>query len=391
MHFKRDDDPNWTMREVSGGQVLDGQYRFSQLEEETTYQFKLQAKGNGVTTAAGWSDRYSFVILVHTGPPPAPTGLAVRSKTETSVKLEYHTVMGATYEVEHEEAGAGTRDARNDEVPGSTSGLAIHTVTGLDEGTEYEFRVRATGDGSRWTNEARDWSDTVSSRTMGYTAAIPAPSLSPQCAGLLGTTRSPEESNPVTPYTAPDGSTHHATTELWGRLIDEEIFPNYPNYCVQGRYISTSLPGADTISWSGSLFYTVSSTTPSDVANLDSLTLESFNALYDAQRPTTSDAPVRTVIYSCPGPCKGGTLQTEEVILKRKYLKVPAAYLYGTYTFTIDGQRHPMNSNTDGEAPPAGDLRDSLTCIMTRIGQELAEDLAPDLVETVLDWLEPLC
>ena len=74
----------------------------------------------------------------------------------------------------------------------------------------------------------------------------------------------------------------------------------------------------------------------------------------------------------------------------RKHLKVPAAYLYGTYTFTIDGRRHPMNSNTNGDAPPAGNLSDSLVCNTTRIGQELAEDLTPDLVQTVLDWLEPL-
>ena len=316
---------------------------------------------------------------------PRPTGLAVRSKTETSVKLEYHTVMGATYEVDPERVGGGTRDVRNDEAPGSTSGLAVHTVSGLESGTEYSFRVRATGDGSRWTAAEGDWSATLVVRTPGFTALLPTPSLDWPCGG-----NRPDGASPWGVYNGfTNNSTHKARAEVWGHLVNIPTVPSlHGKYCVQARVISESTPGADGMTWTGKLFKTVSSIGRSDLDDFDNMTPEDFYALYDAQEPAAGATATQSVPYTCSSACRGGTLQTEPLLITRKYIKVPAVYIKGTHVFTVGGVSHTLETEADDEALPAGELTQSQTSYWSNVLAEVTSDVGPEWAQRILEVLQ---
>ena len=304
-------------------------------------------------------------------------------------------MMGATYEVDPERAGAGTRGARNDEDPGSTSGLAHHTVSGLESGTEYSFRVRGTGDGSRWTNEASDWS-ALTVRTAGYAAFREAPALSGECAGV----RHPAAQSPIATRTTSDGTTITAKSEIYKRMILSEGHEDRYDYCVQSRFISKAAPGADTMSWSGKLHKTLPSINSSDVSNYQELDHDDFYEFFDEPPAPPTGSVVKKSIgpYSCSEPCQGGAIQTRPTIIHRKYIKVTGMYANGQHDFSTDGGSYTLYTSSNTTIPmkgpdsgPDGQLdHGDLLIFWSNVGLEFAGDIAPEPVQPIIDFLQQL-
>ncbi len=93
-------------------------------------------------------------------PPPAPSNLDAAADGENEIDLTWSRVADATrYEVEYKE---DSETAWTD-VQGSTQ-TTSETVDGLMCGTEYDFRVRAHGDGTR-RDHWGPWSETASAQT----------------------------------------------------------------------------------------------------------------------------------------------------------------------------------------------------------------------------------
>ena len=162
------DSIGWEWDAVAGVDGYEAQFSSSQPFVDTDQIFNtdttshvvhnLAAEANGylrVRSVIGTgSDRrlsdWSATSTGTTGTAPAPDPLAApenfesTAQTNDSITLGWDQVAGAeTYEVEFREAGASSWDDADcgdgsNEVDGTTC-----VVSGLDEGTDYEFRVRA--------------------------------------------------------------------------------------------------------------------------------------------------------------------------------------------------------------------------------------------------------
>ena len=382
---------DWTNRPLVEAQVITGQESFDGLVEGETYKFHMRAigkveEGQDYYSTTEWSE-YSHPILVTLGPPPAPASLGVSSKTETSVILSYGPVSGATYQVHYRKTTPDDSGSWDPYEPSSPVTGSTFPVEGLDSGTEYDFQVRAVGDGSRYKAEAGDWSEpSLVVRTAGFTALLPTPSLEWPCGG-----NRPDGQSPWAVYNGfANNSTHKARAEVWGNLVVLPTVPSYHGkYCVQARVISESTPGADSMTWTGELFKTVSSIEQSDLDNFDNMTPEDFYALYDAQEPAAGASATQSVTpHTCSFPCRGGTLQTDPLLITRKYIKVPAVYIKGTHVFTVGGVSHTLTTEAKDEADPAGELTQSLISYWGHVLAEVTSDVGPEWAQSIVHVLQ---
>ena len=393
---------SWTTATNLSSQQGIGQWDKSELTwRNTTYEFKCAPKVMGLTDSAECG-RWSISRLATTGPPPEPTGLAVRSKTETSVKLEYHTVMGATYEVDPERVGGGTRDVRNDEAPGSTSGLAIHTVTGLESGTEYSFRVRATGDGSRWTNEASE--SVLMVRTAGTApVSYAAPSTHDigsghdECYNTLGRVYVHEHAGAdTTPEqtTTLGSTTHVAKADFYFMpILPDRTVPIVSSYCWKGRVTNESTPGAMESEWSGAIHEGEYRWVNFDVTQLARAILGQTTGPVVAFRQYHSPARTDTPLFprvdrSCAAPCEGGWTDLQRVQSVPAVLRHKTYYVFGGHSFTHVGS--PWETTTDNKAStPARWPVLSLGWVGAVLG-EIAQDLAEEPMQLLRDKVDEL-
>ena len=113
---------------------------------ETTYEFRVQARGDGTTWAAEWGEPSDAVSLA-TGtcnPPPAPGGVEVVANSDGTFGVTWTAVTGADmYRVRYRVSGDGWSDV------GTTTDASV-TVSPSETsqcGSVYELGVRARGDG----------------------------------------------------------------------------------------------------------------------------------------------------------------------------------------------------------------------------------------------------
>ena len=121
-----------------------------------------------------WSEADKAATDEPPPPPPAvaldfPDNVETSDRQDNSITVAWDAVDDADeYEVEQREDGGGWVDANC----GSATGSNVVTDTscvasGLDEDTEYDFRVKAFPDSSDSTKTESGWSRTVSATTTG--------------------------------------------------------------------------------------------------------------------------------------------------------------------------------------------------------------------------------
>lgn len=134
--FEQDDGTVWIAVANLGPMVTS--YTATGLENGTTYRFRVTAEN-----AAGWGAVSDDVTATPYGLPEAPTGLLLTAG-DAEVSLSWTAADGngrpvLDYAIEYGTSSAGPWTAFTDGVSTSTSSV----VTGLTNGTEYTFRVRA--------------------------------------------------------------------------------------------------------------------------------------------------------------------------------------------------------------------------------------------------------
>ena len=144
-------------------------HRFTDLASGRTAHVRVRAKRG--TDRGLWSDSVSD----ETDEPPVepigtPTGLSATGATRTQVTINWPDVTRAvTYEVQQRVGSSGNwGDATCDESDDNEVTDSVCTATGLTNGTEYEFRVRAVpvdDDDDLFRESA--WSTPVSATTTG--------------------------------------------------------------------------------------------------------------------------------------------------------------------------------------------------------------------------------
>ena len=133
----------------------------------TDYQFRVAAYGDGTTYATSWGNSSGSVsvgtddCVTELPSPPAPSGATAGSPTQTGVYVGWNALSGANkYRVEYRQGSSGSWSVSSDALtsPG-------HSVTGLNCGQSYQFRVSAYGDGTTYSASWSDPSSTVSEST----------------------------------------------------------------------------------------------------------------------------------------------------------------------------------------------------------------------------------
>ena len=162
------------------------------LSGNMTGYFRVRSGVGVAVTDLTFSEWTEGVSGTTAAPPPAvalaaPDNVESTDRTEDSITLEWDSVANAeTYEVEQREPGDDWSDAAcgaddADNVVDEEECVA----SGLEEGTDYDFRVRGVpaDDDEAYTVGA--WSDTVESRTEG-TGPATTPTT-PTVSGGMGT------------------------------------------------------------------------------------------------------------------------------------------------------------------------------------------------------------
>ena len=160
-----------------GPRAPDNETLFTKLWCSTKYEFKVKAQGNGQSYSSKWS---AWTIKNETTGPytpkaPAPTGLTVTAKTMTSISLTWNAVTNAEeYRVESRTTSSSAWNYAYTTSPS-------YTVSALSCGTDYEFQVRARGDGDPYSTKYGSPSSKVSASASACPPPPPPPPPTPQC------------------------------------------------------------------------------------------------------------------------------------------------------------------------------------------------------------------
>ena len=157
----------------------------SNLAGNTTGHFRVRSGTGTALTDLSYSDWSGGVSGTTAAPPPAtaldaPDNVRSTDRSDDSITLEWDSVDDAdTYEVEQREPGADWSDANcgaddADNVVDDEECVA----SGLDSGTDYDFRVRAVPADDDAANLVGAWSDITETRTDGTSSRPTAPTVS---------------------------------------------------------------------------------------------------------------------------------------------------------------------------------------------------------------------
>ena len=113
---------------------------------------------------------------------PKPSSPRVSATSTTSVEFSWDRIAGASrYEVEYRVGSSGSWTDSSDNITG-TGARVSHTVISLTCGTNYQFKVRARGDGSAYWGAWGAWTGAVS---------VTPPCLPPDPSGVTAAMGSP--------------------------------------------------------------------------------------------------------------------------------------------------------------------------------------------------------
>ena len=164
--------PDW----VSEGTFYSrGPHTISGFSPGTTYQFRVRAYGDGVNLNSKLGDAATTSATTYIYLPPKPTGLYATAASDTEIDLSWDYQDGVSmFQIEQRVTGTSRWTTVINDLPGSS---ASYTVANLDCSTaEYEFRIRAYGDGSSYTSSWGPYSSSPHPSASTELCLPPAPS-----------------------------------------------------------------------------------------------------------------------------------------------------------------------------------------------------------------------
>ncbi len=134
-------------------------YTLVDLESGATYEWKVQALGDGINYIdSEYSGPRSVATLLKLSVPSNPSET---EKTETTITVAWDTVENANgYQL----AWRNENDSEYVYVSLTEATTTSYTIDGLESGETYEWKVQALGDGSIYTDSV--YSETLSTTTL---------------------------------------------------------------------------------------------------------------------------------------------------------------------------------------------------------------------------------
>ena len=140
-----------------------------QLTASSPTSYSLTVRGTSRSDSTQYADTQVNITTLDTI--PAPTSVSAGSATRSSINVSWSAVTNATkYQLQYR---VGSLGAWRTATSSATS--TSHTVSGLDCGTTYQFRVAAYGDGTNFASQWGAWSSAYG-RTSSCLSLAPAPS-----------------------------------------------------------------------------------------------------------------------------------------------------------------------------------------------------------------------
>ena len=139
---------------ISGSGPDTTSHTFKGLANGKEYRFKLRAANAlGASDPAPWAEPWYVVAMPRAAPAPTPpetpTGLTA-TPGDGSVTLSWNnpgdsSIRRYEYQVNHNNTSTGNLSGWGDwtAIPGSGAGATSHTFTGLPNGREYRYHLRA--------------------------------------------------------------------------------------------------------------------------------------------------------------------------------------------------------------------------------------------------------
>ena len=166
--------------DLVGSSQSNTSYTFTNLAKGKEYRYKIRAvEGQGqdalYSNPAPASSPWYVVAILE---PPAPSGLTAtaggRSVTLSWDAATVASVTGYEYRVNHNATATGNMSGWSEwaPIPNSDVSTTSHTFTGLADGKEYRYQLRAVGQQAE-TSDTAPTSDSAPTADPWYVAATP--------------------------------------------------------------------------------------------------------------------------------------------------------------------------------------------------------------------------
>ena len=165
----------WVDADSGADNITGTSYTVSGLECNTTYYLRVSARGDGSPYSTTFGNPSSSLSRdTDLCLPPKPTGVTVTT-TATTALVSWDAQSGggvSSYLVDHDEVGSEGASGSGGGPPQGVNTFRL--ISRLAPGTNYDFKVRAVGDGVTYAALQGPWSDTVREATQSPDPA-PAP------------------------------------------------------------------------------------------------------------------------------------------------------------------------------------------------------------------------
>ena len=142
-------------------ETTDTNFPHNWLYQRTQYNFRIKAHGDGVTRATGWGD-WSSTYSATPGPPPAPSGFTIDSKTSSSATISFTMPSDVSkYQVRRKVSDQGGW-VLQPSVTGTPGTKNTYEVTGMITGYSYDLALQFFGDGVRYSDLGSGWTSSQS-------------------------------------------------------------------------------------------------------------------------------------------------------------------------------------------------------------------------------------
>ena len=359
--------------------------------------------GTGIITLKNQDRTILNSASITVNPPSGNTPTGEISASLTTIDIGQETVLTVsnlnTYDVDAVLEFKGPIDAdqfcrhsdgeRPTPPPGTTSPVinnSDHTFYGCVPGGTATVKLKV-GDFTLDTvtievNDPPEYAVLIPPPGPGYLCRIPRSFASTKVNDRSATIRSI------------GGYAHTATTEIWEALMTISASPFVAprpssKRCIEARIINESSPGTTHSYWTGDLYVTESAlqTPVIDVDALIAGDFADFISLFAIQEPLMDGTLEREIDGSCHL-CRGGTIQTNQLVRDGGTIKHYTVHVFSEHTFVLGGESETIELQVSQQISPVTHLLGGayVTFVVAQL-VSLGLDFALDKLIELATWI----
>ena len=199
-----------------------------------------------------------------------------------------------------------------------------------------------------------------------------------------------KKASDVRSIVSPGGYVHTAIAEIWEGL--NNLNPDLRQFlCVEGRFITTSSPGATNVSISGTLYEVERTSDNLPTLNWDSIIenpYDEFERLFQTILPNRDGKSLDTLDTVLCEICEGKTVRTHGDFVMGRLFMHSTLHITGEHTFEVGGWSETLNTTASVNVSPHSGPR--LPLFTNLVSDELDGtfgDHQPEQIANFISWL----